>query len=71
MQAHILSLHIPLTSWSGWKVRCWNCTDKYIFIELSTKNSWQAFIYDLYDTKLNLGVGEMGFMLCDLHVSLK
>ena len=35
------------------------------FIELSTKNSWQAFIFDLYATKLNLGVGEMGFMFCD------
>ena len=30
-------LQTPLSSGSGWKVRYWNCTYKYIFIELSTE----------------------------------
>ena len=33
-----------------------------LFIKQSTKNSWQAFDYDLYDSKVNFGVREMGFM---------
>ena len=37
-EAKNLTLRTPLTSGSGWKVRYWKCTDKFIFIELSTEN---------------------------------
>ena len=46
----------------------------FYFIELSMlalKNSCQDFVMLLMIPKVNLEVGEMGFIFCELHISLK
>ena len=59
----------------GWKVRYWNCVDAstciFFFIKLSTKTYLTGICYDLNDTEGELRIRQMGFMFCDLHVSLK
>ena len=50
MQANILSLHTPLTSWAGLDKKARHCNggNKYIFVELS---DLKGFGYDLSDTQ--------------------
>ena len=74
MQGNTLNLHTPLTSWVWLKGQILKlCRCKYIFfIELlSTKTYLTGVCYDLNDTEGELRVRQMGFMFCDLHVSLK
>ena len=65
MQGNTLNLHTPLTSGVGLKGQILKlCRCKYIFffiIKLSTKTYLTGVCYDL----------NMGFLFCDLHVSLK
>ena len=63
MQGNTLNLHTPLTSEVGLKGKILKlCSCKYIFfIKLSTKTYLTGLCYDL----------NMGFMFCDVHVSLK
>ena len=68
MQANALTLHTLLTSGVGLKGQILKlCRLVYIFIKLSTKTYLSGFCYDLNDIQARL----MGFMFCDLHVSLK
>ena len=73
MQGNTLNLHIPLTSWARLKGQILKlCRCKYIFfIKLSTKTYLTCMCYGLNDTEGELRVGEIGFMFCDVHVSLK
>ena len=58
-----LHLHTPLTSGVGFKGQ--------ISRELSTKTYLTGICYDLNNTEGELkGLDKMGFMFCDLHVSL-
>ena len=68
MQGNNLNLHTPLTSGVGFKGHISKlCRCKYIFfIKLSTKTYLTGICYDLNNTELD----KMGFMFCDLHVSL-
>ena len=62
MQGNTLNLHTPLTSGVGLKGQILLCWCKYIFfIKLSAKTYLTGVCYDL----------NMGFLICDLHVSLK
>ena len=66
MQGNTLNLHRPLTSRVGLKGQILKlCRCKYIFFYLT------GVCYDLNDTEGELRVRQMGFMFCDLHVSLK
>ena len=47
------------------------CTEKYIFIELSLTIVDMLLIMICMIPNVNLGVGEMGFLFCKLHVCLK
>ena len=73
MEGNTLNLHTPLTSGVGLKGQILKlCRCKYIFfIKLSTKIYLTGIVYDLNDTEGELRVRYMGFMFCDLHVSLK
>ena len=73
MQGNTLNLHTPLTSGVGLKGQILKlCRCKYIFfIKLSTKTYLTGVCNDLNDTEGELRVKQMGFMFCDLHVSLK
>ena len=72
MQGNTLNLHTILTSEFEFKGQILKlCRCKYIFIELSTKTYLTGVCYDLNDTVGELRVRLMGFMFCDLHVSLK
>ena len=58
-----MNLHTPLTSGVGFKGQ--------ISQELSTKTYLTGICYDLNITESELkGLDKMGFMFCDLHVSL-
>ena len=72
-QGNTLNLHTILTSEVRFKGQMMKlCRCKYIFfIELSTKTYLTGVCYDLNDTVGELRIREMGFMFCDLHVSLK
>ena len=72
MQGNTLNLHTPLTSRVGFKGQILKlCRCKYTFIKLSTITYLTGVCYDLNDTEGELRVRSMGFMFCDLHVSLK
>ena len=72
MQGNTLNLHTPLTSGAGFKGQVLKlCRCKYNFIKLSTKTYLTGVYYDLNNTEGELRVTKMGFMFCDLHVSLK
>ena len=71
MQGNTLNLHTPLTSGVGLKgqiLKLCRCKYFFFFIKLSTTT---YICYDLNDSKGELRVRQMGFMFCDLHVSLK
>ena len=69
MQGNTLNLHTALTSGVGLKGQILKLY--LFFIKLSTKTYLTGVCYDLNDTKCELRVRQMGFMFCDLHVSLK
>ena len=72
MQVNTLNLHTILASEVGFKGQILKmCRYKYIFIELSSKTYLTGVCYDLNDTVGELRVKKLGFMFCDLHVSLK
>ena len=73
MQGNTSNLHTPLTPGVGLKGQILKlCRCKYIFfIKLSTKTYLTGVCYDLNDTEDELRFRQVGFMFCDLHVSLK
>ena len=72
MQGNTSNLHTILTSEVGFKGQILKlCRCSIFFIELSTKTYLTGVCYDLNDTVGELRIREMGFMFCDLHVSLK
>ena len=60
-----------LTSWVGFKGQIFKLCRYIFFNKLSTKTYLTGVCYDLNDTEGELRVRYMGFMFCDLHVSLK
>ena len=72
MQCNTLNLHAILTSEVGFKGQILKlCSISIFIIELSTKTYLTGVCFDLNDTVGELRIREMGFMFCDLHVSLK
>ena len=72
MQGNTLNFQTILTSEVGFKGQPLKlCRLSIFFIELSTKTYLTGVCYDLNDTVSELRIREMGFMFCNLHVSLK